>query len=81
MVADFLKRYSSLTDTATYAIDIKNVQWIGSFHAPVSLIMYVSMSCPHCKQVYAQLYDSLNAGQARETPARGDKIPDVNTVR
>ncbi|MBN1578378.1 MAG: thioredoxin domain-containing protein [Chitinispirillaceae bacterium] len=62
LVVDFVKRYSSLTDTVTWPINTAKVQWIGSPRAPVSLVMYISMSCPHCKQVYAQLYDSLNAG-------------------
>ncbi|MBN1307438.1 MAG: thioredoxin domain-containing protein [Chitinispirillaceae bacterium] len=61
LVADFIRRYTTLTDTATCSIDTANVQWIGVPQAPVSLVMYISMSCPYCKQVYAQLYDSCDS--------------------
>jgi len=54
------KRYQTLADKRAYRIDYTDVQWYGDSTVPVSLLMYISMSCPHCKQVYKQLYDTLN---------------------
>jgi|GEM_PF-875043 len=67
---DISRRYASLTDTVSYRIEEKEIQWTGSPRAPVSIILYVSMSCPYCKQVYARLYDSLNAGRGTDTLIR-----------
>lgn len=53
------KRYKSFNDTHSYKIDYTNVQWLGDSTAPVSVIMYISMTCPLCKAVYQQLYDTL----------------------
>jgi protein-disulfide isomerase len=54
-----LKRYQSFNDTHSYKIDYTNVQWLGDSTAPVSVIMYVSMTCPLCKVVYQLMYDTL----------------------
>jgi glutaredoxin len=63
ITAEVQKRYEFIHDTVTFKINTKNVQWIGDTNAPVSIIMYVSMSCPHCKQLYAQLHDSIAANK------------------
>jgi glutaredoxin len=62
MIADFNKRYTTLTNRITCPIDLADVQWIGASRAPVTLVMYVAMSCPHCKKLYASLYDSITSG-------------------
>jgi glutaredoxin len=59
IVADVNKRLDFFRDTTTFKINTKNVQWIGDTNAPVTIVLYVSMMCPHCKQLYAQLYDTL----------------------
>jgi hypothetical protein len=53
------KRYQSFNDTLSYKIDYTNVQWLGDSTAPVSVIMYISMTCPLCKVVYQLMYDTL----------------------
>jgi len=63
-VALMTKRYESFADPQVWRIDCSKVQWLGDSAAPVSVIMYVSMSCPHCKQVYKQLYDTLYANRS-----------------
>lgn len=53
------KRYDFIKDTTRYKIRPDHIQWIGDSAAPVTIIMYISMMCPHCKQLYGQLFDSL----------------------
>lgn len=53
------KRYECIKDTTRYKIRTDNLQWIGDSAAPVTVVIYISMMCPHCKQLYGQLYDSL----------------------
>lgn len=53
------KRYATFGDRRSFKIDYSEVEWLGDSTAPVSVLMYVAMSCPHCKQVYKQLYDTL----------------------
>lgn len=54
------KRHMTFSTRKQFPIDYDHVQWLGDTAAPVTVIMYISMSCPHCKQVYKQLYDTLH---------------------
>lgn len=64
------KRYTSLADKQTYRIDHSMIQWLGDRSAPVSMILYISMSCPHCKQVYKQIYDTLHTDKSLQRKVR-----------
>jgi len=59
IVDDVQRRIETLTDTVSYPIAHGPTQWLGDPKAPVSVVMYVSMSCPACKHLYGHLYDSL----------------------
>jgi len=56
------KRISSLSDTTTFAIDTSGLFFVGDSSAPVQMVMYISLSCPICKKVYNELYDSVTTG-------------------
>lgn len=60
---DLEMRHLTLTDTMRYDIDTSGMEWAGPADAPVTVVMYVSMSCPLCKRLYAELHDSLAAGE------------------
>lgn len=55
-------RISLLSDTSLYAIDTTGLFFIGDSLAPVQIVMYISLSCPLCKKVYSELYDSVTNG-------------------
>ncbi len=56
------KRISFLSDTTTFAIDTSGLFFAGASSAPVQIVMYISLSCPICKKVYSELYDSVTTG-------------------
>jgi protein-disulfide isomerase len=61
VVADIAQRYSTLTDTTSFGIDTTGIVFTGAKTAPVTVVMYVSMSCPLCKRLFGEMYDSLIA--------------------
>jgi len=62
MVKDVEERAATLQDTARFAIDTSQVTFAGAAAAPVRIVMYVSATCPLCKRIYHELYDSVTAG-------------------
>lgn len=61
IVADIENRYSTLVDAISFSIDTNGVLFAGKKDAPITVVMYVSMSCPLCKRLYGELSDSLAA--------------------
>ncbi len=55
-------RMKMFADTARCKIDTSSVSFIGESGTPVQIIMVVSMTCPLCKLLYAQMYREVTAG-------------------
>jgi glutaredoxin len=62
MVNDMTERVRTLKDTQRFAIDTSMMTFAGAGGAPIRIVMYVSASCPLCKRIYHDLYDSVVAG-------------------
>ena len=58
-------RYRGMTTTKTFPIDTANLPRYGNPEAPVTIIAYVSATCPLCKRVIGDLYDSLKFGSLK----------------
>jgi protein-disulfide isomerase len=70
-------RRETLTDTTLYSIDTTGVIFEGSHSAPISIIAYVSITCPLCKRLYKELYDSITSGSLARIARIGIKpFPD-----
>jgi hypothetical protein len=61
-VNDLMLRYQCLHDTVRHIMDTVGMQFVGPPDATVIVVLYVSMSCPLCKRLYAQLHDTLIGG-------------------
>jgi glutaredoxin len=61
-VNDLNDRVRALQDTQRFTIDTSIVTFVGTVGAPVRIVMYVSASCPLCKRIYHDLYDSVTLG-------------------
>jgi protein-disulfide isomerase len=55
-------RKETMTDTALVSIDTAGVIFEGSHSAPISIIAYVSITCPLCKKLYHELYEAVTVG-------------------
>lgn len=53
---------TSSLDTARHEIDLRGVTFAGDGVAPVTIVLYVSATCPLCKRVYRDLYGAVTAG-------------------
>lgn len=73
-VAELKKRYASLKDTTTFLIDMSEVRCVGAADAPVTILLYVSASCPLCKKVYKELYKEVKKGKLKKIAKLGIKI-------
>ena len=51
-----------MTDTETVSIDTALLQRYGNPKAPVTIVAYASATCPLCKRLVGDLYDSLKFG-------------------
>jgi protein-disulfide isomerase len=63
VVYETQNRYYALTDTQNYNIEYQPYSWLGLTDAPIKITMYISMSCPLCKRIYGDLYDSLTSNK------------------
>jgi protein-disulfide isomerase len=73
-VAALAERYASFIDTARYAIDLHTAAFAGASNAPITLILYVSGSCPLCKRVYKELYGEVTRGKLLNKVKMGIKV-------
>ncbi len=62
---ELVNRYVSLTDTTTYDIAPSPFPLAGDPNAPVRLTLYIGAHCPLCKEVTADLYQSVTGGRLR----------------
>jgi glutaredoxin len=60
VIDEIRKRYHTLTDTQTCKIDLKTVTLTGSPSSKITIIMYISATCPLCKRIYKDMYESAN---------------------
>jgi protein-disulfide isomerase len=67
------ERSQTLRDTKAYPIDTSIVTFVGAAAAPLHVVMYVSASCPLCKRVYKNLYDSVVTGSLKGKARLGIK--------
>jgi protein-disulfide isomerase len=74
VVNEIQKRYQTLTDTVTCKIDLRNVPMAGSTNSKINLVMYVSATCPLCKKVYKDLYQSVTNGELKNKARLGIKV-------
>jgi glutaredoxin len=73
-VAALAERYASFIDTVRYAIDLHTTEFAGASNAPITLILYVSASCPLCKRVYKELYGEVTEGKLLNKAKMGIKV-------
>ena len=52
-------RYEGFTTKETAAIDTAHLQRAGNPKAPVTIFVYASATCPLCKRIVGELYDSV----------------------
>lgn len=62
IVSGLEERIQSLSDTTRFTIDTSGLTFSGDSAAPVEIVMYVSLSCPLCKRLYSELFDSVTTG-------------------
>ncbi len=80
ITAEMEKRYHTMVDTSVYSIDTAGVVFEGAPSAPVWIVAYVSMSCPLCKRLHKELYDSITEGSLAGKVRFGIKPFTVNTL-
>ena len=73
-VAALAERYASFHDTVRHIFDFNNVAFTGLPGAPVTLLMFVSVSCPLCKRVYKGLYGEVTKGKLLNKARIGVKV-------
>jgi protein-disulfide isomerase len=73
-VAALKERYAGFKDLRTYPIDTAGVAFAGYADAPVTLVAYVTASCPLCKRVYRELYREVTKGTLRRVAKLGIKV-------
>ena len=73
-VAALAERYAGFADTVVHTIDVREVAFVGSPDAPVTLLLYVSALCPLCKKVYKELYDEVTGGSLQNKARIGIKV-------
>jgi protein-disulfide isomerase len=73
-VAALKERYASFKDIHKHVIDTAGVPFAGSADAPITLVVYVSASCPLCKRVYRELYREVTDGKLRHIAKLGIKV-------
>jgi hypothetical protein len=73
-VAALAERYEGFNDTARYGIDLHEVAFVGSADAPVTLLLYVSATCPLCKKVYRELFSEVTRRKLLGKAKMGIKV-------
>lgn len=73
-VAALAERYASFIDTTHCAVDQHSLAFVGASNAPITLIVYVSGSCPLCKRVYKELYGEVTKGKLLDKAKMGVKV-------
>jgi hypothetical protein len=68
------ERYLTLTDTHTVSINTSIISFIGSPHAPVTIVLYISTTCPLCKRVYKDINTEITSGVLRSKARVGVKF-------
>jgi protein-disulfide isomerase len=71
-------RYKGMTKERKYIIDQTLFPLAGESTAPVTITMYISISCPRCKQVSGFLYDSVTVGSLKGKAKLCIKLLTVN---
>lgn len=79
-VSDIKDRITTLSDTTSFSIDTSGLTFIGNPSAPIQIVIYVSLSCPLCKRIYRDLYDSLTSGSLRDKAKLAVKPFGINTL-
>jgi protein-disulfide isomerase len=62
LIKGVMERKETMTDTKLFLIDTAGVIFEGFHSAPIWIIAYVSATCPSCKRLYKELYDSITIG-------------------
>lgn len=62
IVNKLAKRNESLSSKKRYEINEKLFETAGDKNAPVTIAVYISISCPYCKTFCSLLYDLVTAG-------------------
>ncbi len=65
IVTGLEERIKFLSDTTRFIIDTSGLTFSGDSAAPVEIVMYVSLTCPLCKRLYSELFDSVTAGNLK----------------
>jgi protein-disulfide isomerase len=73
-----IKRYKSFAETRKYTIVGSLFPPAGDTTAPVTITVYISISCPRCKQVSGFLYDSVTTGSLKGKAQLHMKLLTVN---
>ena len=79
VINEIQKRYQTLTDTLICKIDLRNVPMAGSPKSKINLVMYVSATCPLCKKVYKDMYESVTNGELKDKARLGIKVINAST--
>jgi protein-disulfide isomerase len=79
VISEIQKRYQTLTDTLTCKIDLRNVPMTGSPNSKINLVMYVSATCPLCKKIYKDIYESVTTGKLKDKARFGIKVINAST--
>ncbi|MDR0330826.1 MAG: DsbA family protein [Chitinispirillales bacterium] len=58
-------RYLSLADKKKYAADAKGWPLIGNANAPLTVVMYISGTCPTCKSNFKEMHREVTAGSLK----------------
>lgn len=80
ITAEMETRYQTMVDTTVYSIDTAGVVFVGTPSAPIWIIAYVSLSCPLCKKLHKDLYDSITGGSLAGKVRFGIKPFTVNRL-
>jgi protein-disulfide isomerase len=73
-VAALAERYASFNDTVRHTFDVSRVSFAGNPRSPVTILLFVSTSCPLCKKVYKELYGEVTGGKLKARAKIGIKV-------
>ncbi|MBN1127595.1 MAG: thioredoxin domain-containing protein [Chitinispirillaceae bacterium] len=73
-VTELKKRYETFKDTLTFSIDMSEVRCVGADDAPITILLYITASCPLCKKVYRELHEEVTEGKLRGAAKLGIKV-------
>jgi protein-disulfide isomerase len=73
-VAALAERYASFNDTVLHKFDLSSVPFVGTPASPVTILLFVSTTCPLCKKVYKELYSEVTEGKLKDRAKIGIKV-------